>query len=325
MTDFTAYKGYKEDFLGTGKKVALPKLSAVQKKDLAPVKGNKSNLAHYMHYSLVLSKKRRFPYFTATNIDGKMFKKISRKDNWRRDERIAHEHQWGDELYKATKSDFDRGHMTKREDPQWGPTESHAIKAADSTFFFSNSVPQHGRLNQRIWRLLEDYILHTETRNHDMKVVVLTGPVLSDKDPNFVTEVSGQTVKIPTLFWKIVVFPKSDGKLYRAGFIMSQESLLRDNDIIETFRGVTEAATDEDMLFLEFDEAETYQTSIDNIEKMTGLTMPKAKDIYTDKRSIKLLLKEVDVNAEGLEIGGVSDRSAEENDEMVYEIEGLQL
>jgi endonuclease G, mitochondrial len=317
MSDYSTYHGYDPKFIN-GNTVPLPGLQPKQQNDVAPVKGKTDGVADYMNYSLALSISRRFPYFTASNIDGKLFKKVSRKDNWRRDDRIAPQHQWGNELYKAKKSDFDRGHMTKREDTQWGTTVAEAMKAADSTFFFTNSVPQHAKLNQQIWRHLEDYILHTETKQRDMRVCVFTGPVLSSKDPDFVTEVSGETIKIPTLFWKVVVFPKSDGQLYRAGFMMSQESLLWDNDIVESFRDLTlETLDEEDTMFLEFSEAETYQVNISTIEKLSGLKMPPGTDIYKDPRSTKLVLKEIDVTSESM---------VDENlMELGFEIEGIRL
>ncbi len=317
MTDFSLYRGYSDKFIGTGKKVSLPKLPAALQKDLAPVKGKKEKLADYINYSVALSVRRRLPYFTASNIDGKLFRKIKRKDNWRIDERIDPGHQWGKELYTAAKSDFDKGHMTKREDVQWGATDADAITAADSTFYFTNAVPQHAKLNQKIWRLLEDYILHKETKESGLKICVFTGPVLSNKDPRFVTPVKGERIQIPTLFWKVVIFPRSDGKLYRAGFMMSQESLLRENDIVESIRNLTlESLEDEDKLFLEFEEADTYQTSVDNIEQLSGIKMPAAIDIYKDKRSIKLMLKEIDVSLESFDASGTG---------LEYEIEGLVL
>jgi endonuclease G, mitochondrial len=317
MTDFSLYRGYSDKFIGSAKKVPLPKLQPAQQKDLAPIKGKKEKLADYINFSVALSASRRFPYFTASNVDGKLFRKIKRKDNWRIDERIDTQHQWGKELYSAAKSDFDRGHMTKREDVQWGPNDAIAISAADSTFFFTNSVPQHAKLNQKIWRLLEDYILHKETKESGLKVCVFTGPVLSKKDPLFVTKVKGEKVQIPTLFWKVVIFPKSDGKLYRAGFMMSQESLLHDNEIVESIRNLTlEALEDEDKLFLEFEAADTYQTNIANIEQLTGMKMPAAIDIYKDKRPVKLMLKEIDVTLESADTEG---------NDMGYAIEGLVL
>jgi len=176
MSQFKNYFGYQKNFLS--KPVPLPKLSKSQEDDLAPVKDNDDATANYINYSVQLSASRRFPFFSASNINGKLFRKLSREDKWRIDERVHKEHQWGPELYRAQKSDFDRGHMTKREDVQWGHSVMAATKAADSTFFYSNAVPQHARLNQRIWRLLEDYILHAETKEHGLKICVFTGPVL---------------------------------------------------------------------------------------------------------------------------------------------------
>jgi endonuclease G, mitochondrial len=294
------YDGYDPKFI-KNQPVSLPELNEGQKKDLArSEKGDET--MHYVNFSLQLSSSRKFPFFTASNIDGKQFKKIARADNWRKDSRISGENQFGKELYGAIKSDFDRGHMTKREDVQWGSTISEARNAADSTFFYTNSVPQHASLNQQIWKTLEDYILHTEAKENELRINVFTGPVLSKKDPDFVTKVNGVTIKIPTLFWKIVYYTKADKKLYRAGFLMSQESLLWDNDIVESFRDYElEALDEEDQLFMKFEEAETYQVNINTIEKLSGLKFPKAAEKYTDDRSIKLILEEIDVEESYLE------------------------
>jgi endonuclease G len=304
-TTLKNYYGYQPNFLGDTLVVTLPKLTANQQGDLAPVAGTTDNVAHYVNYSAVVSKSRKFPYFTASNIDGTLFKKVNRKDNWRKDPRIDEASQWGPELYKAKHSDFDRGHMTKREDVQWGVTVLDATNAADSTFYYTNAVPQHAKLNQRIWADLEDYILHTEAVRDDLRICVFTGPVLSDQDPLFVTPVQNVHLKIPFLFWKVVVFPKSDGKLYRTGFIMGQKSLLEQNKIVETTPEVPEefeVQTDESKLFMEFKEADTFQVSIATIEQLTGLTLPKAADSYTDPRPIKLVVEEVDLSLEGFEL-----------------------
>ncbi len=64
---------------------------------------------------------------------------------------------------------------------------------------------------------------------------MFTGPVLSSNDPEFVTKVNDTYIKIPRLFWKIIVYPKSDGKLYRVGFMMSQESLMKFHNAIDSY------------------------------------------------------------------------------------------
>ena len=305
-TTLKNYNGYQPTFLGSKLAVSLPTLTDDQRKDVAPVAGTTDNVAHYVNYSAVISKSRKFPYFTASNIDGTLFQKVNRKDNWRKDPRIDEANQWGPELYKAPHSDFDKGHMTKREDVQWGSTVLEATNAADSTFYYTNAVPQHAKLNQRIWADLEDYILHTEAVREDLRICVFTGPVLSDKDPMFVTSVKNAHLKLPFLFWKVVVFPKSDGKLYRTGFLMGQKSLLENNGIVEAVSDEFESFTDEDKLFMEFSEADTFQVNIATIEQLTGIKLPKATDAYTDARPIKLVVEEVDINAESFEVDSVA-------------------
>ncbi|MDQ3292462.1 MAG: DNA/RNA non-specific endonuclease [Bacteroidota bacterium] len=295
MAKLKDYAGYSETFIHPEIPVPLPQLQADQQADLAPVDGTTNNLANYINYSLALSKTRGFPYFVAANIDGHLFKKVSRTDNWRKDSRIDYAHQWGEELYKARKSDFDKGHMTKREDVQWGKTVVEARAAADTTFYFTNAVPQHAELNQQIWAELENYILHTESVPNNLRISVFTGPVLRPTDPVFVTKVLGKEIQLPTLFWKVVVFTKDDQRLYRVGFLMGQEELLRKARIVKPEPvEIAARATD---LFLDFEDAQTYQVNIATIEQLTNLTLPPAKDVYQDTRPIKLVLEEVDVNA----------------------------
>ncbi|MGB8191810.1 MAG: DNA/RNA non-specific endonuclease [Chitinophagaceae bacterium] len=306
--------GYKPSFLDV--EVQLPELKESLQDDVAPVDGSETGLADYVNYSLMISASRGFPFFTASNIDGDLFKKAPRKDNWREDDRIATEHQWGPQLYRAEMSDFDKGHMTKREDVQWGDSVAIASKAADSTFYYTNAVPQHANLNQKIWRSLEDYILHTETRENDLRICVFTGPVLRKDDPFFVTEVRGERVRIPLLFWKVVMFRKKNGELTRVGFMMSQSTLLFENGIV--VEEGKEAITDEDRLFMEFDGADTYQVNVATIEKLTGLHFQEASEPFKDTRKVKLILEEIDIKESFKE-------SANPFEQLGFFINGLEL
>lgn len=290
MKSKVLYKGYNTEFI-SGEIVSLPKLNQEQTDDLVHDEEGK-NVIEYINYSLQLSASHKLPFYTATNIDGLLFKKVPRKDNWRKDGRISKEFQWGQELYKVPKSDFDKGHMTKREDVQWGDTIGIALNAADTTFFYTNAVPQHKDLNRYIWRSLEDYILHTETNKNSLKICVFTGPVLSYYNPYFVSQVANESVKLPILFWKVVVFLKDDGKLYRVGFMMSQNSLFEEHGIIEEL----ELGISDESLFMQFKDAETYQVNISVIEDLSGIKIPSAIDSYTDLRNIKLILNEIDID-----------------------------
>ena len=290
-----SYPGYSSNFISSDLPVPLPTLSAERLKDLVPVPGTANNILHYVNYSVAMSRSRGFLYFAAANIDGALFKKASRNDNWRKDNRIGATFQLGDELYKAPHSNFDRGHMVKREDVQWGNTVREAQNAADTTFYFTNAVPQHADLNQKIWLALEDYILHTESVQNNLRINVFTGPVLAETDPVFVTAVNGREIKLPILFWKVVVFTQGDNQLYRVGFLMGQKELLQKDQVIKTKTAkVSTLLTD---LFDDFEDAETYQVNIATIETLTQLTFPPAQDVYQDDRPLKLVLEEVDIPA----------------------------
>jgi endonuclease G len=306
------FNGYQADFLGPESTVGLPRLSPDLQKNVAPVRGGSDDVLHYQNFSLVQHAQRRFPIYTASNIDGNQFRRLPRHDDWQTDPRIDRDHQWDSNLYSAEKSDFDKGHMTKREDAQWGRTDEEATRGALSTFYYTNAVPQVAKLNQQLWRGLEDYILKGQSVGKKMKISMFTGPVLSKTDPLFVTRVDEQQVRIPTLFWKVIFFTKSDEKLYKVGFLMGQEELLEQMEIVEPRqRGKGLFVSEEEKLFMDFKQADIYQVNISTIEKLTGLTFEEATEPFKDDRSLPLVRKEV--QARGM-FGGTE-----------VEIEGLTI
>ncbi len=307
MLEFELMKGYAPDFLGPGFEVNLPKISPELGAEIATLKDGNGYVLDYHNYSVVQHAGRKLPVYTVSNIHGKKIKSIPRKslfpggtDRWVKDKRIAYEHQWGSELYSAKANDFDKGHMVKREDVQWGDDDPKAALAAQSTFFYTNSVPQHAKVNRAIWLKLEDFILHEETVGDELKVNVMTGPVLQPNDPIFVKKVKGEEVPIPTLFWKVVYFVKGGQQLCKVGFLVGQQGLLEKHKVTHpkvTERGLESA----DAQFMNFEEADTYQVNVAFIESLTGLTFPEATDPFQDDRPSKLTITEVDVR--GLEGG----------------------
>lgn len=281
-------RGYQADFISPSLPVPLPVIKQ-------PHPAGISKQFNYLHFSVVASKKRRFPYFSATNINGPLFRQLTRDDNWR-DDPNAVGWQWGEALYAARKSDFDKGHMTKREDPQWGLTDAVAAQAADETFFFTNVAPQMAALNQRVaaWRGLEDYILHDEARlvkgrdataeQPGLLISVFTGPVLSAADPVFVTWVSGQRVQLPELFWKVVYYTNDGLELRRVGFLMGQRDAMQKADVV----GTDLFARFENLLlrenfFEDYKDAEPFQAGVSYIEGLTGLTFKAALETHPAK------------------------------------------
>ena len=266
----------------------------------------------YFNYSLLQSPFRKFPYYTAANIDGKLFKKIKRAalfkggDSWKKDDRIPEEYQLGKELYGADGSSFDKGHLTKREDVQWGKNVETARKAAVSTFYYTNAVPQVDRLNRGVWRRIEDYILHHEVVKQSLKISLMTGPLLLDTDPDFVTDIGEEVIQLPTLFYKVVYYIR-DGALYRTGFLTSQKGLLQRRRIVKpVMRGeILEAPG----LFQDFKDAQTYQVRVSFIETIGNLKFQKAKELFVEDTPEELILDEIDVRSEALETTRSRSRS----------------
>jgi endonuclease G, mitochondrial len=214
---FPGRSGYDENFLGT--KLDLPKVDASLQDKLATLTGKPGETElTYTHFSVVMHKERRQPLLTAVNIDGANIVSVPRKGKWTIDSRIPREHQLGNEAYRG--NPIDRGHMVRRRDPVWGPNPN---QASNDTFVYTNAGLQHGSLNQRTWLDLENYVLE-QSKEKDMKLTVMTGPVFSPDDPSF--DNNGRMDKatqIPQEFWKVVVWNDKEEGLKGAAFIQSQK------------------------------------------------------------------------------------------------------
>lgn len=236
---FAERQGYRADHLGEFI-VPLPDPSAIAA-DVLPVAGNTDARLDYEHFSIVMSKSRRLALFTGVNIDGSASVSVSRGgDPWAFDGRVPEAAQAGDELY--ANNDFDRGHLVRREEPNWGPTAGTANR---DTFHFTNCSPQLSAFNQRTWLSLEDYIL-SNTRRVGERASVFTGPVFRQNDPVY------RGVAIPLAYWKVVAFIHDDGR-------PSASAYLIDHDV---------DLTEQTLLFGAF---KTYQRSVLSIEGLTDL------------------------------------------------------
>jgi endonuclease G len=216
-------KGFEANFLenDTGTiQVALPKVK--NKTDLIKFgKNNKETVLKYAHFSVEMSKTRRICYYSAVNIDGQQYKRIKRT-GWRFDSRIPEELQIMKECY-GNPPKFSRGHMTRREDPNWGDL---AKQGNDDSMHVTNAVPQMQSFNGGTWLTLEDYALENAKRDKQ-KICVFTGPFLFDSDPiKF-------GVKIPVEFWKVIAFIHDEtNKLSATGYTMSQENYLKNEEFV---------------------------------------------------------------------------------------------
>lgn len=330
--------GYNEEFIGKDFKVPLPTLNSSQMQDIAKSNSDKEIL-HYQYYSVIQSKSRKFPFFSACNLHGREFRQVDRfKGSFIKDSRLDRELQWDDDFYKYSKFEdkdgnvtsytdiFDRGHMTKREDTQWGKDDAEAFNGNKYTFFFTNALPQHSHLNGVVWRGLESYILDGATdgkkaEGDDVyKINIITGPVFQEDDPRVDLEIKkkpdskiiNKEIQLPVLFWKVVYFKKkSDDKLYCIGFMMGQKTLLE-----EAFSHLGLVAKDGDEEksepFLNYQDKEVYQVKVSFIAEKTGLTFHEAIDPLEGEEGGRQI-------TEVIKAKGISD----DPDGLSYELDGL--
>ena len=294
--DYANRQGFDENFLGT--KVSLPLLNKNQTHDAAVLIGTEKEIElKYIHYSLIMNKLRRLPYFTAVNFDGPSYNKIKQgiptrkaigNDRWFMDKRIEASAQIWAKFYAG--NDFDLGHLVRREDPVWGDDVAQAIKANNDTYHLTNASPQHGDFNRgkSLWQGLENYILDN-ARKKNIKINIFAGPVMQATDKVFV----GTDVQIPEEFWKIVVFGDTQEKLKASGYIVSQKNLIED---------ITEAD-------FSFGQYQTFQVPIALIEQKTEL---------------KFNLNHADVTNKSL-AGVLNESTSQVNIQKINSIEDLNL
>lgn len=233
--------GYDPAFLGAEFEVPFPAIGGDMGEDILTLSDG-GTVLNYTHFSIVMSKTRKLPIFTAVNIDGGQLKDLKRtKDVWYFDPRIEKSDQYGPELYES--NDLDRGHLVRRLDPVWG---DDANDANEDTFHFTNCSPQHKNLNQKTWLNLEDYV-GKNAKKFGLKVSVFTGPVFRSDDRVY----RGQ-YRIPAEFWKLVVMVKDDGNLSATAYIQTQKNLI-------------------DNLEFAYGAYKTYQVPVATIEELTGL------------------------------------------------------
>ncbi|MBH0111624.1 DNA/RNA non-specific endonuclease [Novosphingobium sp. YJ-S2-02] len=233
-------KGYTTEFLGDFA-VSWPRLVGERARDVLPTSGRYPDRLDYQHFSVTMSRERRMAIFVGVNIDGSRSVSIERgADKWSLDGRIGIDQQIGEDLYAENL--LDRGHLVRREDPNWG---DDAETANEDTFHFTNCAPQMAGFNQQTWLSLEKYILDN-TRRWAERVTVFSGPIFRDDDRLY------RGVLIPTAFWKVVAFLGDDGKPSATAYMIDQKREL----------GSLEAA---------FGKFKTYQRSVRQIELLTDI------------------------------------------------------
>jgi endonuclease G len=260
--DYLDREGYQASFLGDGLLVELPTI--VRGKDdilRFPFNGNaEETVLRYHNFSVVMNRTRRMCFFSAVNIDGQLSRR-SKRPGWLLDPRIPKEYQIKGECY-GNAPKFSRGHMTRREDPAWGTAEEAQRGNADS-MHVTNVVPQMQTFNAGIWLGLEDYALE-HARDDDMRICVITGPVLRADDP------TRFGIRIPVQFWKVIAFIHDQtNELSATAYSISQAKFLQTEEFV-------------------FGAYETHQRSLKWIEQAAGLSFGElsAHDRFGERESV---------------------------------------
>lgn len=281
-TDYGNRNGFDASFI-TGATLDLSKVAKPAKAQIALLQdgGRSDGRLDYQNFSLIMHKARRFALLTATNIDGPSYVKIVRAtglpadqteaDTWYKDSRINDALTVGNDFYVGWGHYFDRGHLTRREDPNWG---KFAVRANADTFHFTNCTPQHWLFNEstEYWQGIEQYILEKGlvAIGKNNRLSVLQGPVFDDENDQWADD-----VQVPSAFWKIVVWKGQQG-MKAVAMIADQTALLS----IERGSGQS--------LSKKYSEATVsqYQSSIVAIEKKTGLDLSSIRAFDTTGQAL---------------------------------------
>ena len=239
--DLQDRQGYAEDFLSSFA-VPWPSADEALADDVQPLR------LDYTHFSVTMSRSRRLALYVGVNIDGGQHVEIIRSnDTWAYDGRLPISAQVGEALY--TNNGLDRGHLVRRQDPNWG---DEAKTANIDTFHFTNCSPQMSGFNQKTWLELEDYILNN-TQRWKARATVFSGPMFADDDRLY------RGIRIPKAFWKVVAYLSDDGKPSASAYMIDQSRELGQLDLM-------------------FGQVRTYQRSVIQIEQLTGIRFANLAD-----------------------------------------------
>lgn len=234
--DYSNRSGYSSTFI-SGFSVQMPSPDAKLVKHVAPLRAGEPNADNgelkYEHFSIKMHRTKRIALFTATNIDGKRYVDVDRDtgeakggaegETWYKYPRISASFFIDQTFYSGWSHLFDRGHLTRRMDPNWG-AEEEAERANADTYHFTNCSPQHFRFNQTVkfWQGAERYILENGAIAEDSlnRICSFQGPIFNDS-----VDLWADDVQIPSSFFKVVVWKGKKG-VRSVGLVVDQLKLL---------------------------------------------------------------------------------------------------
>lgn len=283
--DYSICVGYESDFLGAGHEVQMPMPMDEIKHEIAKIHYSSQIVLDYFKFSVIHNAHTKMPLISAINIDGNPNKRLDvtkRRDKWIRDNRIDFNSQLDDDFYR--RSGFDRGHLSRREDANWGESPETAKRNADLTCVYTNACPQVPELNRSnrggLWGKLEKIILEKGAEKESgiyAKINVFSGPIHSDTDPEY------KGSRIPLNYYKIICWISDKNKLKVTAFILSQKNNLSKIRLEEALD------IDKDVEFSQ------YQISLKELQKLTKINFSHLFKLDTFSGEQKDICTELDV------------------------------
>ena len=237
-TNYETRIGYDPDFLG----IEVPMPKRINSRSLSKM-ANGEHIIPYQNFSIINNKRRRMALLTASNIDASRAKKRPEpgriytraalgemgpndREEWFIDPRIPAEDQLSNQFYTSDRRSFDKGHIVRREDVNWGDSYEAVKIANGDTFHVTNCSPQVLGFNRSrsggIWGRLENSVLR-QARTE--RYCVFSGPLLLADDPVFhgINNDKPIEVQIPRAYWKIIVARTPEGELQTFSFLLTQD------------------------------------------------------------------------------------------------------
>jgi endonuclease G len=232
--DYADRAGYDRHFLGVN--VPLPTIKARPRfgglaRVPRPARPRDVNELRYHHYSVLMSDKRRLAYVSACNVDFDPGATVAREDgtgSWRLDPRLDKAQQLGAPYYDN--NDYDKGHLTRRDDSAWGRDEAEALAANNDTFHYPNAGPQHFLFNRSteftganldLWGDLENHITQ-QGGDQRTRLSIFNGPIFTTGDKPL------KDAFAPLSYFKIAIWRDGTRPPGAIGFVLEQGDLIRD-------------------------------------------------------------------------------------------------
>ncbi len=131
------------------------------------------------------------------------------------------------------RSGYDRGHMCPAADQKW------SMKAMEDCFVMANMCPQDHSLNSGAWNTLENR--ERVWAQRDSAIVIVAGPIYEKSDSKRIGQAG---VRVPGAFFKVIIAPYVD----------------QPRGIAFVYPNMSSPGS-----------MQNYVTSIDDVEKLTGL------------------------------------------------------